>query len=174
MAILSVFSLFLTLVQFTISGARLWGESVGERGHVFGPGPDSAGGSTWPRRSLSLRRAAGFGRRVGDRSTLVWNKQESRRKYWTTRSSVRSHRSLVRLLRTARFARALRCAHSWESEFLMSQIDLNLSHSAIPSTVVSRMRHASLITTATAILASRFPLPQLLPLPLPPSRGCGW
>ena len=28
------------------------------------------------------------------------------------RSRIRSHRSLVRLLRTARFARALRCAHS--------------------------------------------------------------
>ena len=28
------------------------------------------------------------------------------------RSLVRSHRSLIRLLRTARFARALRCAHS--------------------------------------------------------------
>ena len=45
--------------------------------------------------------------------TMVWNKQELRRKYWATRSSVRSHRSLVRLLRTARFARALRCAHSF-------------------------------------------------------------
>ena len=32
--------------------------------------------------------------------------------YWATRSSVRSHRSLVHLLRTARFARALHCAHS--------------------------------------------------------------
>ena len=29
------------------------------------------------------------------------------------RSLVRSHRSLIRLLRTARFARALRCAHSF-------------------------------------------------------------
>ena len=29
------------------------------------------------------------------------------------RSLVRSHRSIVRLLRTARFARALRCAHSF-------------------------------------------------------------
>ena len=50
-------------------------------------------------------------------NTVVWNKQESRRKYWATRSSVRSHRSLVRSL-----------AH-WESEFSMSQNDLVLSHS---------------------------------------------
>jgi len=47
------------------------------------------------------------------------------------RSLVRSHRSLIRLLRTARFARALRCAHSfarslthslqssWESGFCL-------------------------------------------------------
>ena len=40
---------------------------------------------------------------------MVWNKQESRRKYWATRSSVRS----------------------WESEFLMSQNDLVLSHSVV-------------------------------------------
>ena len=42
-------------------------------------------------------------------STVVWNKQECRSKYWTTRSSVHL---FVRLLRTARFARALRCANS--------------------------------------------------------------
>ena len=47
---------------------------------------------------------------------MVWNKQESRRKYWATRSSVRS------------FART---AHSWEGEFLMSQNDLILSHSGV-------------------------------------------
>ena len=34
------------------------------------------------------------------------NNQESRQKYWATRSSVRSHRSLVRLLRTIHFARS--------------------------------------------------------------------
>ena len=57
------------------------------------------------------------------------------------RSLVRSHRSLICLLRTACFARALRCAHSfarsltlltpslWESEFFMSHNDLVLSHS---------------------------------------------
>ena len=35
--------------------------------------------------------------------TVVWNKQESRRKYWATRSSVRS------LARTAHFAHSLAC-----------------------------------------------------------------
>ena len=52
---------------------------------------------------------------------------------------IRSHCSLVCLLRTACFARALCCAHSlarslprsWESEFLMSQNDIVLSHSAV-------------------------------------------
>ena len=34
------------------------------------------------------------------------------------RSIVCSHRSLICLLRTTRFARALRCAHSWVSEWL--------------------------------------------------------
>ena len=33
------------------------------------------------------------------------------------RSLVRSHRSLIRLLRTARFTRALRCAHSFPSSW---------------------------------------------------------
>ena len=44
-------------------------------------------------------------------STMVEDSQEYRLQYWATRSSVRSHHSLVRLLQTARFARALRCAH---------------------------------------------------------------
>ena len=47
--------------------------------------------------------------------TVGQNRQESRRKYWATRSYVRS------------FART---AHSWESVLLMSQNDLVLSHSA--------------------------------------------
>ena len=55
--------------------------------------------------------------------TAVWNKQESRRKYWATRSYVRSHCSLVSLLRTARFARALRCAH-WLARSLTSLFPL--------------------------------------------------
>ena len=44
--------------------------------------------------------------------TMVDNSQEYRLQYWATRSSVRLHRSLILLLRTARLARALRCAHS--------------------------------------------------------------
>ena len=65
------------------------------------------------------------------------------------RSLVRSHRSPVRLLRTARFARALRCAHSfarslthslpssWESVILMSHNQAVLNHSAMYSYSVS-------------------------------------
>ena len=47
--------------------------------------------------------------------TMVDNSQEYRLAlgHSLVRSLVRSHRSLVRLLRTARFARALRCAHSF-------------------------------------------------------------
>ena len=60
---------------------------------------------------------------------MVWNKQEQRRKYWVTRSSVRSF---------ARTAHSFACsAHSWESEFLMSQNDLALSHSALVEVVAT-------------------------------------
>ena len=38
---------------------------------------------------------------------------DHRMEYWATCSSVRSHRSLVRWLRTACWARALRCDHSF-------------------------------------------------------------
>ena len=48
--------------------------------------------------------------------TVVWNEQEKRRKHWATRLSIRS------------FACT---AHSWESELLMSENDLVLSHSAM-------------------------------------------
>jgi len=59
------------------------------------------------------------------------------------RSLVRSHRSLVRLLRTARFARALRCAHSfarslahslpssWDSGIFLSYFQSVLDHCAL-------------------------------------------
>ena len=47
--------------------------------------------------------------------TMVWNEQESRRKYWVTRSAVCS---FVRLLWTARFARSLRSL-SCSREYLM-------------------------------------------------------
>ena len=62
------------------------------------------------------------------RCIMVENSQEYRLEYWATRSSVRSDRSFIRLLPTARFARALRCAHfarslrslprSWDNEWL--------------------------------------------------------
>ena len=46
------------------------------------------------------------GKRHADHSFVVrFGRQELRRKYRAIRSSVRSHRPLVRLLRTARFAR---------------------------------------------------------------------
>ena len=56
--------------------------------------------------------------------TVGQNSQEYRLKYRTTRSSVRSHRTLIRLLRTARSACAHQCTHlftrsfprSWDSE----------------------------------------------------------
>ena len=44
--------------------------------------------------------------------TVGQNNQKYRLKYWASRSSVRSHRSLVRLLGIARFALTLHCAHS--------------------------------------------------------------
>ena len=51
-----------------------------------------------------------------DHNTVVFNYMKSTRRvlgHSLLRSLVRSHRSLIRLLRTARFARALRCAHSF-------------------------------------------------------------
>ena len=52
---------------------------------------------------------------------MVDNSQEYRLKYWATRSSVHSfvRTAPVRLLRTARFARALRCAHSFARSFTL-------------------------------------------------------
>ena len=87
-----------------------------------------------PSSSSSL--AAHYGRKQPRKQTEVLG-------HSLVHSLVCSHRSLVCLLRTARFARALRCTHSfvrshrslrsftrsWESEFLMSQNDLVLSHS---------------------------------------------
>ena len=40
-------------------------------------------------------------------SKVTQNNHQYRLEYWATRSSVRSHRSLVPLLRTTRFARSL-------------------------------------------------------------------
>ena len=53
----------------------------------------------------------------------VWNKQEPRHKYWATRSSI------CLFARTTQSLRSL--PRSWESEFLMSQNDLVLAHSAM-------------------------------------------
>ena len=78
--------------------------------------------------------------------TMVWNKQESRRKYWATRSSIRSFARTAHSFAcsgllaslapsaalTHSLTRSLRSLpRSWESEFLMSQNDLVLSHSAL-------------------------------------------
>ena len=85
---------------------------------------------------------------------MVWNEPESRRKYWATRSSVRSFTrtghsfacsgllaALTRLL-----ARSLRSLpRSWESELLTSQNDLVLSHSA--ATSAFPRHHSSTIIT---------------------------
>ena len=76
---------------------------------------------------------------------MVWNKQESRRKYWATRSAVRSFSRTAHSLAcsgllaslmpsaalTHLLARSLRSLpRSWESEFFMSQNDPVLFHSA--------------------------------------------
>jgi len=53
---------------------------------------------------------------------MVQSSQESRRKYWATRSSVRSHRSLHSLPR------------SWESVNFMSQYHIVLNHSGMAAT----------------------------------------
>ena len=79
-------------------------------------------------------------------STMVQISQESRRKYWATRLSVRSFTRTAHLFAcsgllasltpsaalTRSLARSLRSLpRSWESEFLMSQNDLVLSHSGL-------------------------------------------
>ena len=51
------------------------------------------------------------------RSTVVQNSQESRRKYWVTRS----HHLLIHLLRTARFTRVLHCTHSFARSLIHSR-----------------------------------------------------
>ena len=81
-----------------------------------------------------------------DHSNVVWNKQESRCKYWAPHSSVHSFTRtahsfactalLALLARSAALTHLLaRSLHSlprsWESEFLMSYNDLVFSHSAL-------------------------------------------
>ena len=85
----------------------------------------SAGGTSTPR-SKEMKQAGCHRRRRRRRHLPTEKKKERRRrrivgqispesgrKYWATRSSVRSHRSLIRLLWTARFARALHCTYSF-------------------------------------------------------------
>ena len=61
-----------------------------------------------------------------------WNRRAG---YWAIRFSVRSHRSLIRLLRTARFGRALRCAHSlpssWDRRIFLSDFQSVLDHNDV-------------------------------------------
>ena len=52
--------------------------------------------------------------------------KKNRYKYWVTRSSVCSHRSLIRLLRTTRFTRALRCAHFFTRSLETKSIESSL------------------------------------------------
>ena len=59
-------------------------------------------------RLMVLKALCTFLSDVSDICTMVENSQEYRLQYWATRSSIRSHRSLVRS-----FART---AHSWDSE----------------------------------------------------------
>ena len=105
-------------------------------------------------------------------------KQELRRKYWATRSSVRSFArtahsfacsgllaslapsaALTRLL-----ARSLRSLpRSWESEFLMSQNDLVLSHSALLLSSSSTLhlllrRRRLLLSSVVVVIFCQFPL----------------
>ena len=70
--------------------------------------------------------------------TIVWNNQESRRKYWATRSSVRSFartahsftRSALLASFTCSIALIRLLARSLINSQAMSQNDLVLSHSA--------------------------------------------
>ena len=59
-----------------------------------------------------VRQSAVVSNDGGNRATVVHNSQESGRTFWATRSSICSFaHSLICLLRTARFARALRCVY---------------------------------------------------------------
>ena len=68
---------------------------------------------------------------IRNHCTVFWNKQESRRKYWTTRSSVRSHRSLGRLLRSPHY--------SLRTRALLRALVRPLAYSLTPKLVGKRM-----------------------------------
>ena len=99
-------------------------------------------------------------------STMVQISQESRRKYWATRSSVRSFARTAHSFAcsgllaslapsaalTRSLARSLRSLpRSWESEFLMSQNDLILSHSAVVAEVAKA--EAEVVKVVKAVVA---------------------
>ena len=69
-------------------------------------------------------------KKVSYRCAVGWNDTKSTRRvlgHSLVRSLVRSHRSLIRLLRTGRFARALRCAHSLAC-FAFASMEISLEH----------------------------------------------
>ena len=56
-------------------------------------------------------------------STPPWSRRANNPdEYWATRSSLRSHRSLIRLLRPARFACAFCCAHSFAHSLIATEL----------------------------------------------------
>ena len=82
----------------------------------------------WKTRSTTLTK------KVSNRCALGWNDTKSTRRvlgHSLVRSLVRSHHSLIRLLRTGRFARALirslRCAHSLAC-FAFASMEISLEH----------------------------------------------
>ena len=104
--------------------------------------------------------------RLTRQSTVGQNSQELGRKYWATRSSVRSFArtahlfacsallpSLARSIALTRsLARSLlSLPHSWKSELLMSQNDLNLPHSAV---VIQRSRRTHNHVSGRVVLAN--------------------
>ena len=77
---------------------------------------------------------------VRSQGTVVSKDRKSTRRvlgHSLLRSVVRLHRSLIRLLRTARFARALRCAHSFARSLTLS-LARSLAHSLTPELMGKR------------------------------------
>ena len=100
--------------------------------HVFSASEDESGGDDVSRQFVfvgfsqfddQLLRSAMLLEILTTQHTVVSNDMKSTRRvlgYSLLRSLVRLHRSLIRLLRTARFARALRCAHLIASSLIPS------------------------------------------------------
>ena len=66
--------------------------------------------------------------RQAHRNTVGQNSQELGGKYWATRSSIRLHRSLICLPRTACFACVLHCANSFARPLTHSQTCRNVNY----------------------------------------------